>query len=70
MVNVVKSYLNERPKLTPNDMSHWIKTTLSLKIGYYPNVESIADLIVKQFKLKTSDTVNKNLPFEYVSNND
>ena len=70
MVNLVKSYLNERPKLTPNDMSHWIKTTLSLKIGYYPNVESIADHIVKQVKLKTSDTVNKNLPFEYVSNND
>ena len=70
MVNVIKTFLNDRQKLTPNDMSHWIKTTLPLNRGYYPNVESIADHIVKQFKLKTSDTLNKNLPFEYVSNND
>ncbi len=70
MVNVVKSFLNERKNLMPNDMSHWIRTTLPLNRGYYPNVKSIADHIVKQFKLKISDTVNKNLPFEYVSNND
>ncbi len=69
-INLIKSYLNDKPKLTPNDMSHWIKTTYSLDVGYYPNVESIAESILKKFKLKTSDTANKNLPIEYVSNND
>ena len=35
MVNVVKTFLNDRLKLMPNDLSHWIRTTIPLNRGYY-----------------------------------
>ena len=69
-INLIHTYLNDKLKLTANDMKYWIKTTFSLDIGYYPNVESIAESILKKFKLKISDTVNKILPLDYISNND
>ncbi len=46
------------------------KDYYTLNIWILSNAASIADSIVKDFKHKVDDTVNKNLPFEFDSNND
>jgi len=63
-------YLNPRYGYSERDLGKWVKTTIPLRFGYYPNAASIADCIVKDFKHKVDDTANKNLPFEFDSNND
>jgi len=67
--NCLKNYLLDKFKYEPKDMSHFIMTTIVFKHGYYENVAALADFIVKMFQLKVSNTVNKVLRFDYVSNN-
>ena len=63
-------YLNRKYGYAERDLGKWVKTTIPLTFGYYPNAASIADSIVKDFKHKVDERVNKNLPFEFDSNND
>ncbi len=65
----IKQLILDRGKYEPNDLSYFIKTPINLKFGYYENAAALAEHIFKMFKLKTSNTVNHVLPFEYVSNN-